>query len=132
MNYTPPIKVKVYWNLHKKVFSVQHKGIVIAHMKEIYLSLPTFKVSEAGRQRVLRTQKKNVHAFVEGWWNPGGCYPGTVTDAVRMTYNPYRFSTFVTFEGGTPADSSAYYAVMCRKNEAKNSPEIFAYPRPTT
>jgi hypothetical protein len=50
------------------------------------------KVSQAGRQRVLREQKKNVHAGVEG----------TLEDAyysylfaVPVTYNPYRYDSFV-------------------------------------
>ena len=51
-----------------------------------------FKVSEKGRQRVLREKKKNVHAYVVGTWEsefePN--FPIKVA-----TYNPYKYSSFV-------------------------------------
>jgi hypothetical protein len=66
------MKVFVYFNLHKKCFSVKalegvNKGKVVQHTDNIVLLLPKFKVSEAGRQRVLREKRKNVHAGVVGW-----------------------------------------------------------------
>ena len=89
------MKVKVYFNLHKKMFSVvalegDSRGRVIAHETEVKLTNATFKVSEAGRQRVIREQRKNVHAYVVG----------TLTDTVKncdqaVTYNPYKYSSFV-------------------------------------
>ena len=62
---------RVYWNLHKKKFSVQaHYGSgswrVVAHAEELMLKNVTFKVSQAGRRRVLQTGVKNVHAYVIG------------------------------------------------------------------
>lgn len=132
MNNDHPIKVKVYWNLHKKVFSVQHKGIVIAHAKDVYLALPSFRVSEAGRQRVLATKRKNVHAFVVGMWYSGWQpLPDDANRAVRVTYNPYKYTSFVTKEDENPVDSGKYYAVWMTKNVVKNIPEIYALPRPT-
>ena len=90
------MKVFVYFNLHKKVWSVKalsgpNKGRVIAHLDRLVLDDCTFKVSEAGRQRVLREKRKNVHAGVMG----------TVTHqdwrfvGVPVTYNPYKYSSFV-------------------------------------
>jgi hypothetical protein len=43
-----------------------HKGKVIAHVDNIIVANPTFKVSEAGRQRVFKEKRKNVHAGVVG------------------------------------------------------------------
>jgi len=65
------MKVFVYYNLHKSCWSVRAsdgplKGKVIAHAGSVFLRDATFKVSEAGRQRVLKEQRKNVHAGVEG------------------------------------------------------------------
>lgn len=66
------MKVKVYFNLHKHCFSVvslekgDSYGKVVAHVSEIMLSEVKFKVSEAGRQRVLREKRKNVHAYCVG------------------------------------------------------------------
>jgi hypothetical protein len=87
-------EVFVYFNLHKKVFSVKDvkTGLVVAHTETIALEDVTFKVSEAGRQRVLKEQRKNVHAGVRGK------YTGTLTTnqlGREATYNPYKFSSFV-------------------------------------
>ena len=60
------LKVKVYRNLHKGCYSIQVKGRVVAHADEILIREPVFRVQPAGRKRVLRTKKKNVHAFVVG------------------------------------------------------------------
>ena len=85
-------KVFVYRNLHKKCYSVKcmltHR--VIAHVDTIELIGAVFKVSEAGRQRVLREKRKNVHAGVVGIWSDTS---SVCTDAV--TYNPYRFDSFI-------------------------------------
>jgi hypothetical protein len=61
-----PKKVKVYRNLHKGCYSIQYKGRVVAHADEVLIREPVFRVQPAGRKRVLRTKKKNVHAFVVG------------------------------------------------------------------
>ena len=86
------MKVKCYFNLHKKVFSVQHNGIVIAHKDSLVLRNAVFKVSEAGRQRVLKEKRKNVHAYVIGEMEEYFEPQGEVND---VTYNPYVYSSFV-------------------------------------
>ena len=47
----------VYWNLNRRCWSVKDPatGKVVAHADRVVLSDAVFKVSEAGRQRVLRT-----------------------------------------------------------------------------
>lgn len=64
-------KVRVYRNLNKKCLSVQSwvegKGWrVTDHVQKIFLDDASFQVSQAGRNRVLKQQKKNVHAFIIG------------------------------------------------------------------
>ena len=88
--------------MHKHVWSVkalegENKGRVVAHCNRILLDKPKFKVSEAGRQRVLREKAKNVHAgvvgrvlFIEQRFKPLWLEKGT-----EVTYNPYKFETFV-------------------------------------
>ena len=65
------IRVEVYWNLHKRLFSVralegENKGRVIDHAYGVRLSDATFVSQPAGRERVRREGVKNVHAFVRG------------------------------------------------------------------
>ena len=90
--------VKVYWNLHRKCFSVQQDGLVKAHLNRVYLHNVKFKVSEAGRQRVIKEQRKNVHAFAIGVIGPPS-FELWGKDSVSVSYNPYKYSTFVTSEG---------------------------------
>lgn len=84
-------KVHIYWNFHKKLFSVRYKGKVVAHVENIYVDSPTFKVSDAGRQRVLREKRKNVHAYVVGVV----CEERKIDNLAQVSYNPYKNATFV-------------------------------------
>lgn len=109
--------VKVYFNLHTHQFSVKdHKsGKVVAHGNNIILKNPTFKVSEAGRQRVLREQRKNVHAYVIGTYAGENEIQQLEQDFMQQAYyNPYKLSTFVNKET-QQALHSAELAVMMDK-----------------
>ena len=94
------MKVFVYWNLHKQVWSVKalegkDKGRVIHHAQNVTLSDCTFKVSEAGRQRVLREKRKNVHAGVVGQLGRINVPLSYMPQMTAVTYNPYKYETFV-------------------------------------
>lgn len=94
------MRVFVYFNLHRKVWSVralegQDKGRVIARSPHVLLLEVTGKVSEAGRQRVLRERKKNVHAGLVGELvslEPQAFLEGSGS---QITYNPYKYTSFV-------------------------------------
>jgi len=90
--------LKVYWNLHRKCYSVQQNGLVVGHTDRIELCDVTFKVSEAGRQRVLKERKKNVHAFVTGYLYDGKEEPNYNTrrfpNEIHIVYNPYKYDSF--------------------------------------
>jgi hypothetical protein len=63
MNY------RIYRNLHKGCYSIQRKvpgkgWRVWRHAYTLLAYGVTFQVSEAGRQRVLATGRKNVHAYI--------------------------------------------------------------------
>jgi hypothetical protein len=106
------MKVRVYFNLHKKLLSVQTKvngsWKVIKHVFNINLTDVKFKVSEAGRQRVLREKRKNVHAFIEG------VEVDQPIDqrAQNVTYNPYKYEKFTT--GEKYVDKAEYAVIMGR------------------
>lgn len=108
------MKVFVYFNLHRKLFSVKalegpNKGKVISHTTYLWLKDVTFKVSEAGRQRVLREKRKNVHAGVVGNIS-SDAFDDTLLhdDPKQITYNPYRFSSFVNKETSEPVKHAQY------------------------
>lgn len=90
-------RVRVYRNLRNGLMSVQayisKKWLVVGHVESLLLYDAEFKVSEAGRQRVIEQKRKNVHAFVYGE------LADINTDVVLPTkafYNPYKYKTFVT------------------------------------
>jgi len=98
------MRVFVYFNLHKKCFSIKalegdRKGRVVAHSNTVLLESCKFKVSEAGRQRVLREKRKNVHAGVTGVWINGdrveSHYEFLSMVGRQVTYNPYKYLSFV-------------------------------------
>ena len=93
-------KVFVYRNLHRKCYSVKsvRTGRVIAHVDSIDLIDVRFKVSEAGRQRVLKTKQKNVHAGVVGYIAD----VSLLCQSSKVTYNPYRFDSFIRKDNEMP------------------------------
>lgn len=82
--------VEVYRNLHRNCLSVRLNGLVVAHVNEITLDGVVFKVSEAGRQRVIRERRKNVHALIKG----RVVALQAAQDGVPVRYNPYLRPTF--------------------------------------
>ena len=62
------MRVQVYRNLNNGLISIQDlsTGLVLGHAYAIDLEEANFIVREAGRQQVIREQRKNVHAFVRG------------------------------------------------------------------
>ncbi len=112
------MRVFVYFNLHKKLWSVRalegpDRGRVIAHTHDLHLRDCVFKVSEAGRQRVLRERCKNVHAGVVGTL-VDGALPAAVTCTRRITYDPYRFASFVDAVSLAPL-FSAHWTVFSER-----------------
>lgn len=107
--FVPPgtkLRVAVYRNLHKQMWSVKDRytGRVIAHLPSLCLEGVKgceFRVSQSGRERVLKQRMKNVHATVCSEW--------TSTDApwnysplkkpIRVFYNPYKSPYFLTLQG---------------------------------
>ena len=101
------MRVFCYFNLHKHCYSLRaldgaDRGRVIAHAREAVLRDVRFKVSEAGRQKVLRERRKNVHAGVVGTLDsylphlsPGDSMSRPHRRSEKVTYNPYRFANFV-------------------------------------
>ena len=94
-------KVRVYWNLHKNVWSIQDckSGLVIDHMSDLVLEDAKFVVRKGGQKRVREQGKKNVHAFAVGYIYKGDSIPyakGRLhLDWDRVKYNPYTDDYFM-------------------------------------
>jgi len=88
--------VYVYRNLRKNCWSVRQGSTVRFHTLYAFLRDAKFKVSQAGRERVVKEKRKNVHAFVVGLLtNP--CQKFATSHIVikekysAITYNPYAY-----------------------------------------
>jgi len=123
-------KVFVYWNLHKKCWSLKlcKTRRVFRHLAELTLVNCKFKVSEAGRQRVIREKRKNVHAGVEGFLFTGKA-PTELTDSNRVRYNPYTQAKFTV--GGEPVDEAPIVVFKSDRSVYAVSSATFTGPNRT-
>lgn len=93
-------RAEVYWNLHRNRLSLRPIGGRVEHHDAVLLKDVTLAVQPAGRERVLRERRKNVHAFVRG--TVAALDEGVAESCdgwERVTYNPYKAATFVTIDG---------------------------------
>jgi len=115
-------RVETYYNLHKQCLSYRPSGGKVKHAKAIVLNDVRFAVQPAGRERVRRENRKNVHAFVRGMpaWVAG--LDDDLEDYTpenmerqgyrRITYNPYSFASFVMADTGSPIHSATQVAII--------------------
>lgn len=119
-------KVEVYKNLHNGKWSLRDANTkhVLGHADKVLLYGVTPKIGGAGRNRVLRTGHKNVHAYLVGVVrglsgfvsykdreisHPGEAPSGYVGGAI--TYNPYSGPTF-TFKGSGEEYTGSQWVFM--------------------
>jgi len=92
-------QVEVYRNLNNGRLSIRDAKtkLVIGHADRVKLMDVTFHVSQAGRERVLREKRKNVHAVVRGYM---------VSALFGEDYKGRGLSTYARY--GDPASVRAY------------------------
>lgn len=108
----PSQKVMVYKNLHNGLFSVRQNRLVVAHVHSVILNDVSFKISESGRKRVITEKKKNVHAFIVGFIEAVNSCRITGGKAA-ITYNPYKFKSFVYKDGNHEVYPTLSQKVYC-------------------
>lgn len=113
-------KVMVYYNLHKHTFSVRYEDKVILHADVVKLKDVEFRVRKGGRERVRAEQSKNVHAFVIGTFVDFCEYPCEdmyEPAGMVVTYNPYRYETFVLKDTEEPIFKAKSVDMVNLKNK---------------
>ena len=96
-------RVFVYWNLHKKCWSVRQSGIVVKHTDDISLKDCRFLVGVSGLERVREEKRKNVHAGVSEYVIREIDIPyGQSGSECEVIYNPYKYETFVDYYDHEP------------------------------
>lgn len=121
--------VDVYFNLHRKVWSLRNRatGRVERHARlVIFPHGARFIVGQAGRARVMHTGHKNVHAYVRGESYAAADYADNWmdTDALtRVAYNPARAGHFTRTDTGERVDSASAVVMIA---EGGKPPRVFA------
>ena len=97
-------KVEIYRNLHNGTFSIRRNGKVVKHLLNwmtLHLQDVKFAVQPAGREKVRREGKKNVHAFIRGTVIKAedNNFSETFKEKCNLwvTYNPYQNDSFVSY-----------------------------------
>lgn len=98
----PDKPVRVYRNLHggrDKRYSISQNGLIVGHTNQLMLHDCKCVVRGSGRERVLKSKRKNVHAYITGHVSPMGCMGTTAADKrglpAKITYNPYKHKKFM-------------------------------------
>jgi len=103
-------RVYVYFNLHKKCWSVRQSGRIVNHTDNVMLKDCRYLVGQAGRKKVLEEKRKNVHAGVSGYLVDN--IPNVPACAGEVTYNPYKHKTFVHKEDPCESVDHSDYAYL--------------------
>ena len=118
--------VSVYYNHHRKCPSMRVKGVVVDHPHAVVLKNVKFRVQPAGRAKVLKEKRKNVHAFVcgqlvetygevlhtspcvNGLWVSQPHQQQVFSPDFQVAYNPYRDKTFIKYSGESIFETYKY------------------------
>ena len=101
-------KVFVYKNLHKDCWSVKQDGLVKAHTHDLEMWDCAFQVNAKGRAKVLEEKRKNVHAGIKGYLDDFHGVDFDVIFVTAVTYNPYKYDSFVDKTTEEPIYSSQF------------------------
>lgn len=115
------MKYFCYFNLHKFVFSVRNQKtrLVEHHSDVVVLNKCKFKVSQKGREKVLREKRKNVHAGVEGILC-GFENNYDLKNFIELTYNPYKYNSFVIKSTGKVVNEADIVVLKNKRIFAKD------------
>ena len=112
-------KVEVYFNLHRKCWSIRQSGKPVIHSDFVEIKQPQFVVQQGGNARVRREKRKNVHAYIQGMRMRESLiddyYTGIdINDWQEITYNPYLHKSFVLVRDQSVAVREAWFVEIRR------------------
>jgi hypothetical protein len=107
------LTTRIYRNLQTGTMSLQQKvnksWLVVGHVTNAAIEYPKFHISQSGKLRVIREQRKNVHAWIEGR------LIGITADSSGLEeihYCPYTSETFLWKKTGDPIESTSLFVVI--------------------
>ncbi len=91
-------RVQIYWNRHRKLWSVRDKAtrLIVGHALHCELWNCTLHVSKSGLARFHRTGHRTNFAWIEGDWRQCVGYLGGFT---QLVFHPGSMSEFQTKRG---------------------------------
>ena len=102
-----------YRNLHTGSWSIVDRttGQVSGHPDAALILDATLVVQPAGNKRVRSEKKKHVHAFVRGTIDASQLLAALSDQGAggrwqRITYNPYKHTSFVIADSGSPVHAA--------------------------
>jgi len=129
------MRAYVYFNLHKRCWSVKalsgpNRGRVVRHVNVVHMHNVGTHVNHKARERVRNTGRKEVHAGITG--DVVAMAPEPLDVVARhedsdgwslVTYNPYRFDSFVTKTAHEPVTQSDQVVML----NGSTGPEVWMY-----
>jgi hypothetical protein len=100
--------VKVHRNLNNGLWSItaktgEFKNKVVHHCSHLSISDVKFVISAAGRSRVQREGRKNVHAWCVGVITSLEDSHFSTESFKQVTYDPYKYGFFYQVDKGEPS-----------------------------
>jgi len=97
LNLNKPVDFYRCLNRKGYIFSLRQNGLVVGHTDNIILKGCELIINQNGKQRCIKTQSRNVHAFIRG-------FIGNIDDiktsfSFILNYNPYIDKGFYTSLG---------------------------------
>jgi hypothetical protein len=112
-NVCTGLTTRIYRNLQTGTMSLQQKvnksWLVVGHVTNAAIEYPKFYISQSGKLRVIREQRKNVHAWIEGR------LIGISADSLRLEeihYCPYTSDSFSWKKTGKLIESANLFVVI--------------------
>ena len=97
---------EVYRNLNNKCFSIKQKGLVVAHADNFIIHSVKTKISQKGRERVLKEKRKTVHAvLVSNNFEKVDKDSIDISKLDELYYEPYTLDSFINKRTGERLES---------------------------
>lgn len=102
-------KVELYRCLNRSgyVFSLRQNGLVVGHTDNVILKGCTMHINQAGKDRCIEKQERDVHAFIRGFL--GTIHNIKNKSAFPLHYNPYDDKGFFSDIVGEVTESEVVY-----------------------
>lgn len=92
------LPIRVFRNLTKRGvwYSIQQNRLTVAHAERVCISDAKFIVNQKGRERVVRTKRKEFHAYIEGMYTTSGMGTSAKDNDLPaiIKYDPFKYKEF--------------------------------------